>query len=150
MRLFFIVSLGALAVDQLGKLLVISHLKPGESLPVLPGIFNLTYVENPGGAFGILAYQTQIFVVLSILALFLIIVALFYFSKREQKAIRGLALLAGGVCGNLVDRLRRGYVVDFFDLRVWPVFNLADVFIFFGAVFLFVGLVRSRGTKKGR
>ncbi len=144
---FVIVTLAAFAVDQLGKFFITRHLRPGESIEVLPRIFHLTYIKNPGGAFGILAYQTQIFVVLSIFAVLLLAVAVFY-CRQERKPGWSLAFLTAGVLGNLVDRLRTGYVIDFLDFRVWPVFNPADVFIFIGAVSLFWILVGFRGTKK--
>jgi len=146
--LFTVVALTAFAADQLGKFFIVRYLQPGQSIQVLPNIFHLTYIENPGGAFGIMAYQTQLFIGLSILAICLLAVAIFYYAKREKRAIWSLAFLTAGILGNLVDRLRTGYVIDFLDFRIWPVFNPADIFIFVGAVSLFVMLASSRGTKR--
>ncbi|MDH7576465.1 MAG: signal peptidase II [Bacillota bacterium] len=145
---FTVVTLTAFALDQLGKFFVTRYLQPGESIQVLPYIFHLTYIENPGGAFGILAYQTRIFVALSICTIFLLTMAVFYYARREQGVSWSLAFLTAGILGNLADRLRTGYVIDFLDFRVWPVFNVADVFIFIGALSLFWKLAGYRGIKK--
>lgn len=104
----------------------------GESIPVLPSVFHLTYIMNPGAAFGILPNQNVLFFTTGLL---LIIGALVVYRKMpaEKKILRiGLALVLGGALGNLTDRLRFGKVIDFLDFRVWPVFNLADTAIFIG------------------
>ena len=108
----------------------------GESIPVLPGIFHITYIENPGAAFGMFANQRMIF----ILAALLVIVAVCAAYRRlmeEGRTVRwGVALLLGGAVGNLIDRVRTGRVIDFLDFRIWPVFNIADVGICIGVALL--------------
>ncbi len=123
-----------LIVDQLVKFYISSNMVPGQSIPVIDGIFHITYVLNPGAAFGMLEHQRWFF----ILAGILIIGAFcwYYPWLRRQCAYLHygcVALLAGAV-GNLIDRVRNGLVVDFFDFRIWPVFNLADVAIVLGVV----------------
>ncbi|KUK31963.1 MAG: Lipoprotein signal peptidase [Thermoanaerobacterales bacterium 50_218] len=149
MRTFFLISLSAFVGDQIFKALVVSYLKPGESLSLIPALLRLTYVKNPGGAFGILAHHNHFFIILSIVAVFLLLVFYWYFPKNFQISW-GLGLLNGGILGNLVDRLRTGYVIDFVDLRVWPVFNFADVFIFIGTVLLLLGLFSLRSYERER
>jgi signal peptidase II len=143
-----LITFVALTVDQLTKLIIVNSMQPGDSLAVIKDFFYITYVRNPGGAFGILAYRTEIFVVLAVFFILVVVTLPAYFSARNLKMTCALAVLTGGVMGNLIDRLRGGYVVDFLDFRIWPfynaapVFNAADVFIFIGAAFLFIALLR--------
>lgn len=136
LAVFLVVVFIALAVDQVTKALVVNHLQPGESVEILPQIFYLTYIKNPGGAFGILAYHTEIFVFLAIVFIIVVLALPFYLSASNLALSTCLGLLTGGVIGNLIDRLHTGYVIDFLDFRVWPVFNAADVFILVGALLL--------------
>lgn len=102
------------------------------SLPLWQDIFHLTYVQNPGAAFGIFAHQ-QLFFILTTVVLFAVFLRFLSYIRRQGRCmILGVALLLGGAVGNLVDRARYGYVVDFFDFRIWPVFNVADIAICVG------------------
>lgn len=148
MWLYIVVSLAILTVDQLTKWIVITRFNPGESITVIPHLFLLTYVKNPGGAFGILAYQTDKFVVLAILLVVVMVAAHFFLDKTSLALNLALAFLTGGVLGNLADRLRTGFVIDFFDFRVWPVFNVADTFICIGTALLIYILLFSRSSRK--
>lgn len=108
----------------------------GDSIPVLENIFHITYSVNPGAAFGIMAYQTTFFIVTTILLL-LVMVFLFYRLGQEFQIVKiALALQFGGAVGNLIDRIRTGYVIDFFDFRIWPIFNIADMAIVLGVSIL--------------
>ncbi len=118
----------------------------GASVPVLPGILSLTHVQNRGAAFGLLAGASPLITILAALTLVLI---LSYNRGRQFSSSRaasaGVACMAGGAIGNLVDRVRFGYVIDYLDVHVWPVFNLADVAIVIGA-----GLVILAFSRHGR
>lgn len=131
----------AIILDQLVKIYVVSNMKLGESIPVVQDIFHLTYVLNPGAAFGILENQRWFFI--AICVAILLGVAIFYKSIRRECAMfrYGLGLLLGGAVGNLIDRIQNGLVVDFLDFRIWPVFNIADIAICVGAVMLVVSLL---------
>jgi len=134
---FLGIVLAILALDQGTKSIVRQKMTEGESIPLIQNIFHLTYVLNPGAAFGILAHHTWLFVLFSILAIGLVI---FFYPKILQQPFwlrLALALQLSGALGNLLDRLRTGYVVDFFDLRVWPVFNIADMAIVTGVIIFF-------------
>lgn len=137
-------ALAALIVflDQLTKQAVVTHLKPVASHTVIPGFFNLSYVENPGAAWGMLAGRQMFLIAFSLLTLaFLIWKRRTLFAPLWGGALT-MSLLFGGVIGNLIDRVRLNYVVDFLDFH-WkqayhfPAFNLADSCICCG-VFLFV------------
>ncbi|MGL5205898.1 MAG: signal peptidase II, partial [Acidaminococcaceae bacterium] len=105
-------------------------------IPIVDGIFHLTFILNPGAAFGILENNRWFFVITAVSVLLF----LFYYRRiimAEPKVVQvGTALFAGGAMGNLLDRIRTGLVVDFFDFRIWPIFNMADI-----AICLGVGLI---------
>lgn len=134
--MFFSIIAAVLLLDQGSKAVVQMLMYQGESIPVLQPVFYLTYIMNPGAAFGILPNQKVLFITTGLL---LIIGALAGYRRLPpgRNILRiGLGLVLGGALGNLVDRLRFGKVVDFLDFRVWPVFNLADTAIFIGVCFL--------------
>ena len=125
-----------IGIDQLSKFYIQSVLALGKSMPVLADIFHITYILNPGAAFGILEHQRLLFIVVAT-ALLLGVLCFQNRLKKEPLRMRlGVALLSGGAMGNLVDRIRLGAVVDFFDFRIWPIFNVADI-----AIVLGVGLI---------
>ncbi|MSP18882.1 MAG: signal peptidase II [Bdellovibrionales bacterium] len=135
--------------DQWTKQLVLNRFHWGESLSIIQSFFALTYVRNMGAAFGVLHnapayFRDPFFIMVPILAL-VIIMAILAKLKPDQK-LTGLALslVMGGAIGNLIDRVRFGYVVDFLDLHWkevyhWPAFNVADSCIVIGVTYLFIG-----------
>ena len=139
--LFLIAAALVFLIDQVTKSLAVYYLLPLVSVR-LAGFFQLTYVENRGAAFGVLQNQTLFFVVLG-----LVVVAGLALSYRHLPGISPLlnvclGLQLGGALGNLVDRLRQGYVVDFVDLTWWPVFNVADAAIVLGVSVIAYYLIR--------
>jgi signal peptidase II len=123
--------------DQLTKFLATAFLSPGKGIPVINKVFHLTLVHNTGAAFGMFRSRPYLFVVAAIVAIFFINFILLRRSHTLSVAEKiSLYLILAGTLGNLTDRLRLGYVVDFIDLRIWPVFNLADSFITVGAIML--------------
>ena len=140
--MLFLISLAVLLLDQMVKRLIMSDMPLGMSIPVLPGIFHITYIQNPGAAFGILAQQRWLFIAVG----FLFMGAAVLFRRRLRRESRwmqcGVALLLGGAVGNLVDRILWGAVVDFLDFRVWPVFNIADISIVVGVGCMMYALLR--------
>ncbi len=151
MAAFWTIAVTILLLDQVTKNIILTSFGLHDSLPVLPGFFNLTYVRNTGAAFGILAGQESwrhlFFQMISVLALGAI-VYLFWTSKRDKLALWGSALVLGGAAGNLVDRVRFGYVVDFLDFFIgsyhWPAFNIADSSITVGAFILAMKFLREK------
>ncbi|TYO97976.1 signal peptidase II [Desulfallas thermosapovorans] len=140
---FFVIVLVTLLLDQFSKYIITSSMLLGESIPVLPPVFYITYILNPGAAFGILAEKTTLFIVVSLLVVVGVLVG-YRFLPRERILVRlASGLVAGGALGNLIDRVRLGRVIDFLDFRVWPVFNLADTAIVIGAVLLIIDIWRN-------
>lgn len=135
------------AVDRLTKWWAQSWLQPRGSVEVLP-FFHLTYLENTGAAFSILTGSNRLLTVISMVLLALIILFRERISEGKPIAEFGLLLVAGGALGNLYDRLAYGYVVDFLDFLVWPVFNAADSFITIGAACLLLGLRDEKGKRR--
>lgn len=124
--------------DQSLKLLVESSMTLRESIPVIEGVLHLTYIENSGGAFGLLAGSQIILMLGSAVAL--AVVAWMLLSQPPTRVmVLGGGLVLGGAAGNLLDRVASGGVTDYLDLRVWPIFNLADVAIVCGVALLVLG-----------
>ena len=135
--------LGITAVDQLTKFLVVQNIPLYDHIPAIPGLFRLTYVQNTGAAFSMLQDQQWLFLVI-----FLVLTAaiVYDFAKKSMpftKLERWLIVLvyAGGL-GNMIDRVRLGYVVDMIELEFmrFPVFNVADCFITCSCILLMVHL----------
>jgi len=131
-------------VDQLVKRLVVSSMHLGDSMPVIKGIFHITYVLNPGAAFGMLEHQRWVFILVAVAVV--LAAGIFYSKLKRESALlqTGAGLLLGGAVGNLVDRIQTGLVVDFLDFRVWPVFNIADIAICVGAGILILDMWQRR------
>ena len=135
MPIYFFV-IGIILLDQISKFMIEHTMELGASIPIIKGVFHLTYILNPGAAFGILENNRWFFVITAVSVL----AVLFYYRHAiisEPRLVQiGIALFAGGAFGNLIDRIRTGLVIDFFDLRIWPIFNVADI-----AICLGVGLI---------
>jgi signal peptidase II len=133
--MIFIIVLATLSLDQLIKFLITKNLFQNQSIPIIKGIFHITLVHNRGAAFGILKNQIPLFIITSLFAIILI-----YFNLKENRQSKSysiaLSLILAGALGNLVDRLFFGYVIDFLDFRIWPVFNVADSAITVGTILL--------------
>lgn len=144
---FYVVIVLVLVVDHLTKIWTMTAFRPGQTLVLVPGFFNLTYVQNTGIAFGMFKGQGLL------VGLFVAAIALaaFYYSREmnwtawEPNLVGGC--LVGGALGNLIDRIRLGYVVDFFDVHAdayqWPVFNIADSLICIAVAWIVVRQLRT-------
>jgi len=145
-----LIAVGVLLVDQVSKLYIIRNMALGDSLPVINEVFHLTYVKNPGAAFSILQHQTGLFIAIAVL---LLLAVAYYYPRLPQgyPLLRiGIGLQVGGAAGNLLDRIRTGYVTDFLDFRIWPVFNIADIGIVLGVGLLFREIIRMPGKAEHR
>ena len=125
----------AFGLDQLTKWLITTNLEHGESIPA-DGFFRLTYVSNTGSAFGLLQDQGTMLTIISFTAVALMIY-LYRSTPQLSTTLRlALGMMLGGAAGNLLDRLRLGWVVDFVDVGPWPIFNVADSSIVVGIAIL--------------
>ena len=134
--IYGLLALLVVLVDQATKYFVVQHFSVGESVPVVENIFHWTFILNRGAAFGMLEGSRWLFVVIALA----VIGGVLYLRKEIEQsgvlACMGAALFTGGAVGNLIDRTLQGVVIDFFDFRIWPIFNVADIAICVG-----VGLI---------
>jgi len=143
------IALAIIFLDQVTKFLIHHSMRLHESIVVVEGLFAITYIRNPGAAFGFLAnlgdqFRFYFFVTVSIAALVFLGI-LFYRTPREDLLTQvGISLVVGGAFGNLIDRLRLGEVIDFLDFFIgpyhWPAFNVADSAISIGLALLILQL----------
>ncbi|MFH1202646.1 MAG: signal peptidase II [Candidatus Omnitrophota bacterium] len=137
-------------IDQVSKYLIRHNLALGESLPIIKNIFHLSLVHNTGAAFGMFRNQTVFFILAACITIIAIIINL-RSRKLPDKNFDlerlSLVLVLSGAVGNLIDRIIFGYVVDFIDLRIWPVFNAADSSISIGAVLLVIAILKETKQK---
>jgi len=134
--LFYSVAILIAGLDQLFKYLVQSRLAVGQSLPLIGQVLKLTYVRNTGAAFSLFVGFSPYLAIVGLIVAVTVIYLHHHSSPKNIILQIGLALVLGGSCGNLLDRVFRHYVIDYLDLAVWPVFNLADVMINAGVVVL--------------
>lgn len=125
-----------LILDQLVKWLVRSQMVLGESIPLLQNVFHLTYIENPGAAFGLFKDKTIFFVIFTLIIIGIMVYLYLHQTNRKTLFAYSLALVIGGAAGNLIDRVVKGTVTDMFDFRIWPVFNIADMAVVIGLMYL--------------
>jgi len=150
LRLFLIIAALVVVLDQVTKLLVNSN-RPHVAL--LPGFLDLVYVENTGAIFGLFHSHSEFFIVLGIAGVIAILVFLRYFPPITTLGAVSFALILGGAAGNLIDRIRFGYVIDFIRLHVqeiffWPAFNVADTALTVGIIALIYYFYKSGVCRK--
>ena len=141
-------------LDQLTKFIVDRTMHLHQSMPLIDGLFSLTYVRNTGAAFGIFAGSAEVFrrpflIVVSILASLFIVNMMNRLAEKETGLRTGLSFILGGAIGNLIDRVFYGEVIDFLDVYWrdyhWPAFNIADSFITIGVGIMLFFLYKHEG-----
>ena len=140
--MYGIVILLCVCIDQLSKLAVERSMDLGTTVPVLPGILDLTYTQNTGAAFSILTGK-QTFLIAVTAA---VMIAMTVYVLRKGKSLFlpekiAIALIVGGGTGNLICRILRGYVVDFINIHILPIFNAADIFVCCGCGLLVLSVL---------
>ena len=143
-----------IAADQLTKICAAANLKDISTLPIIENIFHFTYVENRGAAFGMLADHRWVFMILSVVGIAAIFVYLTVTKPKSWWMRLALCFIVGGGVGNMIDRIARGYVIDFIDCRFinFYVFNVADSFVCVGCAMFIIAViiddVREKKKKK--
>jgi signal peptidase II len=128
--MYYILIILLVALDQATKWVIHYFMDPGETIPVIFGIFHITFVRNTGAAFSQFQGQRGLLIGLtSMVLMFLVIYLVKKIHHDHWSMLLSLSLIIAGGLGNLLDRIRLGYVVDFFDFQIWPVFNVADMAI---------------------
>lgn len=140
--IYEIIIIALICIDQFSKYLALNYLKLEGSIPVIQNIFHLTYVENRGAAFGMFQNNQIVFIIVAVVAS---IVGLYYIYKKKLNLLGNISivLIISGAIGNLIDRVRLGFVVDYFDFRfIWDyVFNVADIFVVVGTILLCIYII---------
>lgn len=153
----FLIALAAAAVDQITKMLIRGSVPEFQTIPIIPGFFNIVHAENPGVAFSMFAnaggvWRNIVLTGVSSIAVIFLVYLLASGAAAQSGVLRvALSLILGGAFGNLVDRALRGTVTDFIEVyagsHYFPAFNAADSCITIGAVLLFLDMWRSRGKE---
>ncbi len=141
---FYAVAVGVAVLDQISKAVAVQRLVTGVSVPLLGPVASLTLTHNRGSAMGLLPGSTQFLAGVGLVAVLVLVIWGPRYGRTGSASWWGISLLLGGAAGNLVDRLRLGYVVDFIDLHWWPVFNIADIAVVCGAALAALALARNR------
>lgn len=144
---FFTTVLLVFIADQMSKRWIVSAMMLGDTRPIIGQSFRLTLTHNTGGAWGLLPQGNTVFAIFASIAILALLFAYGRVGRLELPVGAAFALALGGAIGNLVDRVRLGYVVDFFDARIihWPVFNIADSAITISILLLMFHFFRSSG-----
>ncbi len=138
-----LIVLGTIVLDQVTKLLVLEHLAGAGTYPLIENILHFTYVENRGAAFGMLANHRWVFMILSVVGILAIGAWLIWEKPRSLWIRTAVSFVIGGGIGNMIDRVRLGFVVDFIDCRFidFYVFNVADSFVCVGCAMFLLGVL---------
>lgn len=133
-------------LDQISKYLIVLNLELYQSVEIIPGIFNFTYIQNTGAAFGSMSDSRWVFMVLSTVMIVGILVYMFWKKPQSKLLLSSLTMIVAGGVGNMIDRLRLGYVIDFLDFCAFPklwkwTFNVADAFVVVGAGMIILWMI---------
>lgn len=145
--MFYFLILLLILIDQISKYLVSINLQNTGGFKIIEGVFNLTYVENRGAAFGLMQGRQSFFIVATVL----VVVAGIYYVKKEKYTTKSqkyfISMILSGAVGNLIDRIRLGYVVDFLDFEfIWSyVFNFADIMVVIGTILFAISILFEKG-----
>ena len=141
-----IISIILLCIDQISKLLVVNLLTKTDSITIIKNFFYLTYINNDGAAFSILVGKRIFLILIAVLAIVMLIRYIKKNNIQNKLELVSISLIIGGSLGNLMDRVVRGYVIDFLDFKIFnynfPIFNLADTFIVIGVFLLLLKEIR--------
>jgi signal peptidase II len=136
--MLYVIGASVALLDQAIKWFITTHLHVGQSVTVIPGYLKILYVRNTGAAFSILPHQTALLIVIAVVVITAVAIMGRRLAHGRRSVQVALGLLLGGALGNLIDRVVRGYVVDYVDISKidFPVFNLADAAVCVGVVWL--------------
>lgn len=157
MYIWIILMLVGVFIDQISKYLVVIYMDLYESVSVIPHVFNFTYIRNSGAAFGSLTESRWVFMIASTVMIVAILVFMFVKKPKSKLLLWALTLIVSGGIGNMIDRIRLGYVIDFIDFCAFPklwmwTFNVADSFVVIGAgliiLYLILDTVREHKASK--
>jgi len=149
MWIYLIVMVGLVAIDQVIKAAIVSHIALGASMTIVPGLLSLTNLHNNGAAWSILEGKMSFFYLISVVALIVMVYLLWRLRDKWLYEL-GITLMIAGTLGNFIDRVRIGYVVDMFQLDFinFPIFNFADSCLTVGVIVILIGVLRDDSFDK--
>ncbi len=149
-----IISIILLCIDQISKLLIVNLLTKTDSITIIKNFFYLTYINNDGAAFSILVGKRILLILIAVLVIVMLIRYIKKNNIQNKLELVSISLIIGGSLGNLMDRVVRGYVIDFLDFKIFnynfPIFNLADTFIVIGVFLLLLKEIRKENNLDSR
>lgn len=149
-----IISIILLCIDQISKLLIVNLLTKTNSIAIIKNFFYLTYINNDGAAFSILVGKRVLLILIAVLVIVMLIRYIKKNNIQNKLELVSISLIIGGSLGNLIDRVVRGYVIDFLDFKIFnynfPIFNLADTFIVIGVFILLLKEIRKENNLDSR
>lgn len=149
--IYYLIVVMIAGLDQMVKWIIINQVDLFEKIPVIPGIFDITHIRNDGAAYSMFSSMPILLIAMPSIVM---IAGLVYLAlaKRENQALLmvAIAMVIGGGLGNLIDRIKNGYVVDYLDIQIIPIFNLADICICVGCGLLFIYLIFIDGKHHGK
>jgi len=132
-------------IDRILKFIIFGKFAIGTSFPILEGILHITPIHNKGIAFGLFkGCSNAIFVTITFVATIFIAYGVFFKKPKHKILTTGLSFMLAGAVSNLIDRIMYGFVLDFIDIRVWPIFNIADSAITVGAFLILIYLFKTK------
>ena len=155
--IFITISFAIVALDQASKLIIHTQFHLGEQKIIIPGFFNITYVRNTGGVFGLFSESNEVirmllFLILPVLAFVLIVSIINKLDIKQKFQLLAFSAIFGGALGNYIDRIHFGYVVDFLDFHYkgtsWPAFNIGDICIVVGVFSAMVIIYREEEKQR--
>ena len=146
---YFLIIIAVIILDQIIKKAVVASMALYESIPVIQDVFHITYIQNKGAAFSIMEGQINFLILLPMVMIIAAVIFMLVMRKKGHPVLMtSVALIAGGGIGNLIDRIALGYVVDYLDFRVFPIFNLADIAVCVGCGLLVLYVLLIDGKQK--
>lgn len=146
--MFWITALITVILDQVSKYIVASSMELNSDIGLIPGVLDLTFIRNDGAAWGMLSgRQTLLIVATSIVIVLIMVYASVKKGELSRLELLALGLIAGGGLGNLISRIAEGAVVDFLNIHLIPIFNVADIGVTVGCVFIVISLFASDNGK---
>lgn len=140
--MFWIIIVAAVILDVVSKQAVIGAMELGQSITVIPRVLDFCYIQNHGAAFSILQGKTVFLIAFTVIIMTALCVYAMKVKDKVPKAeLISLAMIVGGGIGNLIDRIALGYVTDFLDIHIIPIFNVADCFVTVGCFLLIVSVL---------
>jgi len=140
MKKNIIISVLIILIDQITKYFVETNLYQ-KQIEIIDNVFAFTYVQNRGGAWGIMSNFSVLFLIL--VPIIVIFICKIVSKSKNNLEITAWYMIIGGALGNYIDRITKGYVVDFLDFYIWPVFNIADIFVVVGCILLIINSLKN-------